>query len=239
MAYYMGKLSEAARRDIDLLRAIRNKFAHYPTVVTFDDEVVANQCRELKFSFRERADTPRLHFLGAVFGVLPSLFPDDRPDRPDHPRACGSSAFAARNALRSKRPLNPGCSSGNQHLRDIGRGDLLEDRTRSSVLGFENLRNHLDRRAGVPHAMGMALEIADEVAQALCEVSGLERTPSLLDRLPRAARLSTAMAAVPRCRVPRAGTDRPNRTPPLGHSVARRLIAAAAHHSCVRVTEQA
>jgi Mannitol repressor len=73
MAYYMGKISKAVRRDLDLLRAIRNKFAHHPKIVTFDDDAVANQCKELKFSFREKSDKPKLHFLGSVFGVLAQI----------------------------------------------------------------------------------------------------------------------------------------------------------------------
>src|SRR5690242_9667757 len=70
LAFYLGKLSKVARRELDLIRDIRNKFAHDPNVVAFADQNVANQCRELKFSFRERADEPRAHFLGAVFRVL-------------------------------------------------------------------------------------------------------------------------------------------------------------------------
>lgn len=73
MAYYLGKISKEARRDLDLLRDIRNKFAHHPSVVSFDDESVANKCRELKFSFRNNKDKPRLHFLGSVLGVLAQI----------------------------------------------------------------------------------------------------------------------------------------------------------------------
>ena len=70
MAYYLGKISKITRRDLDLMRNIRNKFAHHPSVVSFNDESVAKQCRELSFTFREKKASPRLHFLGAVFGVL-------------------------------------------------------------------------------------------------------------------------------------------------------------------------
>lgn len=73
------------------MRDIRNKFAHHPTIVTFDDDAVANQYKAEVFLFRERAEKPRLHFLSAVFGVLaqihgatlttqaPSEKPDDTP----------------------------------------------------------------------------------------------------------------------------------------------------------------
>ena len=91
MAYYLGKISMESRRDLDLLRSIRNTFAHHPTVVSFDDESISNKCRELKFSFRNKNDKPRLHFLGSVFGLLaqinhdtfaanaPAQKPDDSP----------------------------------------------------------------------------------------------------------------------------------------------------------------
>jgi DNA-binding MltR family transcriptional regulator len=88
MAYYLGKISKVARRDLDLLRSIRNKFAHHPAVASFNDESVANQCKELKLSFRKKDDEPRLHFLGSVFGVLAHIHtatftataPDQKPD---------------------------------------------------------------------------------------------------------------------------------------------------------------
>ena len=91
MAYYLGKISKSMRRNLDLLRKIRNKFAHHPNVVSFDDKSVASQCRDLSFSFRKKKDKPRLHFIGAVFGVLsqihtatltaqaPEVKPDDVP----------------------------------------------------------------------------------------------------------------------------------------------------------------
>lgn len=91
MAYYLGKISKATRRDLDLFRDIRNKFAHHPNVISFDDESIANKCRELSFTYRKKSDRPRLHFLGAVFGVLsrvhgatyntqaPEKMPDDVP----------------------------------------------------------------------------------------------------------------------------------------------------------------
>ena len=88
MAYYLGKISKSVRRDLDLLRKIRNKFAHHPEVVSFDDKSIANICKELSFSFREKKDKPRLHFTGAVFGVLSQIHtatltaqtPDVKPD---------------------------------------------------------------------------------------------------------------------------------------------------------------
>jgi len=84
----LGKISKVTRRDLDLLRSIRNKFAHHPSVVSFNDESVANKCKELNFSFRKKKDKPRLHFLGAVLGVLAQIHtatltaqaPDAKPD---------------------------------------------------------------------------------------------------------------------------------------------------------------
>jgi DNA-binding MltR family transcriptional regulator len=88
MAYYMGKISKATRRDLDLLRDIRNKFAHHPNIVTFNDKAVANQCQALGFSFREKGSDSRAHFLAAVFGVLAQIHtatllaeaPQEKPD---------------------------------------------------------------------------------------------------------------------------------------------------------------
>ncbi|MEQ8693948.1 MAG: MltR family transcriptional regulator [Gammaproteobacteria bacterium] len=88
MAYYLGKISKVTRRELDLLRNIRNRFAHHPTTVSFDDEAVANQCRELRFTYRERSDAPRLLFTGSVVGVLAQIHgatyaaeaPQEKPD---------------------------------------------------------------------------------------------------------------------------------------------------------------
>ena len=73
MAFYLGKISKVARRELDLLRVIRNQFAHHPTIMTFKDEALANKCRELKFSFRDKNDDPRSHFSASVFGVLAQI----------------------------------------------------------------------------------------------------------------------------------------------------------------------
>jgi DNA-binding MltR family transcriptional regulator len=70
LTFYLGKISKECRSDLDVIRGIRNEFAHHATKVSFDDQSIADRCRNLQFSHRERAQRPRAHFTSAVSGVL-------------------------------------------------------------------------------------------------------------------------------------------------------------------------
>ncbi|MEF8733745.1 MAG: MltR family transcriptional regulator [Candidatus Accumulibacter meliphilus] len=106
MAYYLGKISKEVRQDLDLLRDIRNRFAHHPSVVSFDDEKIANKCRELQFSFREKKDQPRLHFLGSVFGVLAQIHSSMLTVRAPDPRLTDRPTEEVKTAHRAKLDLD-------------------------------------------------------------------------------------------------------------------------------------
>ncbi len=54
MAYYLGKISKIEKRDLDLIRKIRNEFAHTTTNISFDTQYIENQCKELSFSYHEK-----------------------------------------------------------------------------------------------------------------------------------------------------------------------------------------
>jgi len=47
-AYCLGLLSKDELRDLNLIRKIRNDFAHQLIGMSFDTEIIANRCRELK-----------------------------------------------------------------------------------------------------------------------------------------------------------------------------------------------
>ena len=70
MAYYLGLISSACRRDLDIIRSVRNDFAHKLDVNSFGIESVRDRCRSLVFSYREKQDEPRDHFIASVLGVL-------------------------------------------------------------------------------------------------------------------------------------------------------------------------
>jgi DNA-binding MltR family transcriptional regulator len=47
MAYLLGLIGPAARRDLHLIRKIRNDFGHNPSPINFSDPAIASRCREL------------------------------------------------------------------------------------------------------------------------------------------------------------------------------------------------
>lgn len=73
MAFYLGLISNDVRRDLDLIRAIRNDFAHHPVPMSFSTQSVANRCNELTNSYHAKGASPRNHFTSAVFGLLASI----------------------------------------------------------------------------------------------------------------------------------------------------------------------
>lgn len=73
LSFYLGLISESCRRDLDLIRKIRNDFAHKISVKSFDQEKISQRCRGFYFSYREKNESPKLHFITAVIGVLSML----------------------------------------------------------------------------------------------------------------------------------------------------------------------
>jgi DNA-binding MltR family transcriptional regulator len=69
-AYLLGAISSSVRRDLHLIRKIRNDFGHNPKPIGFDDEAISNRCKELHLSFRLPDSRPRSHFTASVFGAL-------------------------------------------------------------------------------------------------------------------------------------------------------------------------
>lgn len=49
LAYGLGVYGPASRDDLDIMRTIRNLFAHDRAHLTFDDEVIAKLCRQIKW----------------------------------------------------------------------------------------------------------------------------------------------------------------------------------------------
>ncbi len=50
MAYFLKIIGPETRRDLDLIRSIRNEAAHDMNPISFETEAVANRCRELLIS---------------------------------------------------------------------------------------------------------------------------------------------------------------------------------------------
>ena len=73
MAFYIGKLSPQMRRELNLIRKIRNEFAHSAENISFESDAIANRCRELQYSYHEPDQRPRGHFTASVCGVLATI----------------------------------------------------------------------------------------------------------------------------------------------------------------------
>ena len=73
LAYYLGKISNVERRDLDLIRKIRNDLAHNADPIDFKEPKIKSQCGELSFSYHDKDHRPRGHFTAACLGLLANI----------------------------------------------------------------------------------------------------------------------------------------------------------------------
>ena len=73
LAFLLGYLGENERRDLHLIRKIRNAFGHTASFIGFDDLPIASRCRELAHSYHESSYAPRGHFTAAAFAILSTI----------------------------------------------------------------------------------------------------------------------------------------------------------------------
>lgn len=70
LCYLLGLISLETRRDLNIIRRIRNEFAHSMETISFETESVANRCRSLNGNyFRDIPATARNYFSSASFGI--------------------------------------------------------------------------------------------------------------------------------------------------------------------------
>lgn len=67
VAYMVGQLPVPVRRDLHLIRRIRNDFAHSAFAVTFEQPAIRARCQELALAVMAR--TPRHRFLQSAMGI--------------------------------------------------------------------------------------------------------------------------------------------------------------------------
>lgn len=70
MAFYLGLISQKCRQNLDMIRSIRNDFAHRLEVDLFAVQSVGDRCRSLSYSYHGKDASPRSHYTAAVFCVL-------------------------------------------------------------------------------------------------------------------------------------------------------------------------
>lgn len=75
IAYALSLIPLAMKRDLHILRKIRNEFAHEPQKLSFKTPTIANRCRELKYAGNDRNKLePRECFTRAMLGIDGSIY---------------------------------------------------------------------------------------------------------------------------------------------------------------------
>ncbi|GAD88422.1 hypothetical protein VHA01S_005_00240 [Vibrio halioticoli NBRC 102217] len=55
---------------MNVIKKIRNQFAHVATPMDFNSEKIPDQCKGLSLSYHESTISPREHFTAAILGLL-------------------------------------------------------------------------------------------------------------------------------------------------------------------------
>lgn len=69
LCYALGLLPNETRRDLNLIRKIRNDFGHVAKTLTFDEPGIGARCRELHHSYHEAEAPARSKFTSAVMAI--------------------------------------------------------------------------------------------------------------------------------------------------------------------------
>jgi hypothetical protein len=70
LAYALGLVGAHGRRDMHLIRKVRNEFAHEPGTPSFDDAPIAARCRELHADVWDEGLSSRKRFVRALLGSV-------------------------------------------------------------------------------------------------------------------------------------------------------------------------
>jgi DNA-binding MltR family transcriptional regulator len=69
MAYCLGLISKKAKTDLELIKRIRNKYAHNAKAVSFNDADIILLCNKLHHDVYLEISTPKMKFIRVVNGV--------------------------------------------------------------------------------------------------------------------------------------------------------------------------
>lgn len=69
LSYLLGLIPPSLRRDLHLIRKIRNDFAHSMKIIDFNHPPIASRCRELHYNVFKDQLPPRKAFNRVAFGV--------------------------------------------------------------------------------------------------------------------------------------------------------------------------
>ncbi|TDO69819.1 mannitol repressor [Halanaerobium saccharolyticum] len=69
LAYLLGLISRRVKRDLNLIRKIRNEFAHSAENINFNSSSINNRCNELNYNIFNDDISGRNKFIRVVFGL--------------------------------------------------------------------------------------------------------------------------------------------------------------------------
>ena len=70
LIYLLGLIGPHVRRDLHLIRKIRNVFAHNSNLIDFNQREISDRCNEFTYIFVSKDKEPRRKFLNTVVGLL-------------------------------------------------------------------------------------------------------------------------------------------------------------------------
>ena len=70
MAYYMGLISSKSRRDLNIIRQIRNEFAHNSSAISFETNKIKSLAMNIGNTWHPAGSASRNHFTAAVMRLL-------------------------------------------------------------------------------------------------------------------------------------------------------------------------
>ena len=74
LSYLLGLISHETRRHLNIIRRIRNEFAHTMEIISFETQSVSNRCRNLRTDdFVNVPDEARKIFIRAAWGIAGTL----------------------------------------------------------------------------------------------------------------------------------------------------------------------
>jgi|SRR5208282_4535815 len=72
VAYFLGLIGPDTRRDMDLIRSVRNEAAHDMNPISFDTDTIKSRCLELRFA-EAKYDSARDRFLVNVHLIIAAI----------------------------------------------------------------------------------------------------------------------------------------------------------------------
>lgn len=73
LAYSMGLISKNVKRELHVLRRIRNDFAHTAAQIGFSEAAISTRCHSLELHGRKADASPRTKFTSSMTGLLMAI----------------------------------------------------------------------------------------------------------------------------------------------------------------------